>query len=159
MTDEADFLGVAQALSARESLDIAALELLYKLERSGGRFYDLLADRVDNDDAAALLRRSGREEEGHARRVQRAIAIKLGRDYEPSADLQESYPIDLPVTLDVAAILPGVIEGERAGDADYQRWAASESDPEVARLLRLNGREETLHSQRINEVIALLGGI
>jgi hypothetical protein len=48
------------------------------------------------------------------------------------------------------------VQGERDGDAGYQRWADNEPDPEVARLLRLNGREETIHGERVSEVIAIL---
>ena len=44
------------------------------------------------------------------------------------------------------------------GDAGYQRWADREPDPEVQRLLRRNGREETVHGQRVTEVIAILEG-
>jgi hypothetical protein len=52
-------------------------------------------------------------------------------------------------------VLPFIVQGERDGDAGYQRWADNEPDPEVARLLRLNGREETIHGERV-EVIAIL---
>jgi rubrerythrin len=155
--DERDFLGAAQELAALESLDIPALEVLHKLECSAAQFYDLLAARIGNDKAAGLLRRSGREELGHARRVSRALSIKLGRDYEPSAELREPYPIELPAIIDASSVLPALFEGELAGDADYQRWADAEPDPDVARLLRHNGREETLHSERVTQVIAILG--
>ena len=38
----------------------------------------------------------------------------------------------------------------------YQRWADAESDDEVERLLRLNGREETIHAGRAQQVFDLL---
>ncbi len=155
MSNDDDFLSTALALAALDSLDVPELELLYKLEYSGGYFYELLAERIGNDAAAELLRRNGREELGHARRVSRAIAIKLGHDYEPSAELQEHYAIELPPTID-SSLLAAIVGGEQAGDADYQRWADAESDPEVARLLRLNGREESLHGERLTQVMALL---
>jgi hypothetical protein len=44
----------------------------------------------------------------------------------------------------------------QAGDAGYQGWADHEPDPQVARLLRLNGREETLHGERVTQAIAIL---
>jgi rubrerythrin len=152
---DSDFFSASQTLAGLEHLDVPALELLYKLECSGEDFYNLLAERIGNDQAAELLRRNGREELGHARRVSRAIAIKLGRDFEPSAELQERYAIELPATVD-AALLPAIVQGEQAGDAGYQKWADAEPDPEVARLLRLNGREETLHGERVTQVMALL---
>jgi hypothetical protein len=61
----------------------------------------------------------------------------------------------LPDVID-PAMLPFIVAGEQAGDAGYQGWADHESDPQVARLLRLNGREETLHGERVNQAIAIL---
>jgi hypothetical protein len=49
-----------------------------------------------------------------------------------------------------------LLEGERAGDDVYEKWATHEPDPEVARLLRLNGREESIHAARVEQVVALL---
>jgi hypothetical protein len=46
--------------------------------------------------------------------------------------------------------------GAAAAHAGYQVWADNEPDPQVARLLRLNGREETLHGERVNQAIAIL---
>jgi rubrerythrin len=156
MADTHDFLSASQHLAGLEQLDVPALELLYTLECSGEDFYNLLADRIGDERAAELLRRNGREELGHARRVSRAIAIKLGHDFEPTAEEQQRYPIELPDAID-AAMLPAIVAGEQAGDTGYQKWADAEPDPEVARLLRLNGREETLHGERVTQVMALLG--
>jgi len=52
MTDELDFASAGQALAQLDSLDVPAMELMYKLECSGEDFYNLLADRIGNDDAA-----------------------------------------------------------------------------------------------------------
>jgi rubrerythrin len=156
MTDERDFLSASMELAGLEQLDVAALELLYKLECSGEDFYNLLAERIGDERAAELFRRNGREELGHARRVGRAIALKQGTEFQPSAELQDRFAISLPDTID-AAMLPMIVQGEQAGDAGYQKWADNETDPEVARLLRLNGREETLHAERVSEAMAILG--
>ena len=156
MTDDLDFISASQKLAGLELLDVPALELLYKLECSGEDFYNLLADRIGDDRAAELFRRNGREEFGHARRISRAIALKLGHDYEPPAAVQERFPITLPERID-AAMLPAIVQGEIAGDAGYQKWADNEPDKAVARLLRLNGREETRHGERVTEALAILG--
>ncbi len=155
MTDELDFASAAQALAGLDRLDVPAMELMYKLECSGEDFYNLLADRIGNDDAAVLLRRNGTEELGHARRIARAIAIKQGSDFEPTPELQERYTVALPEVVD-PAMLPFIVAGEQAGDAGYQVWADNEPDDQVARLLRLNGREESLHGERVNQAIAIL---
>jgi len=155
MTDELDFASAAQALAGLDQLDVPAMELMYKLECSGEDFYNLLADRIGNDDAAMLLRRNGKEELGHARRIARAIAIKQGSSFEPTPELQARYSVALPEVVD-PAMLPFIVAGEQAGDAGYQVWADNEPDPQVARLLRLNGREETLHGERVAQAIAIL---
>jgi hypothetical protein len=155
MTEELDFTGASQALAGLDRLDVPAMELMYKLECSGEDFYNLLADRIGNDAAAVLLRRNGKEELGHARRIARAIAIKQGHEFEPTPELQERFVVTLPETID-PAMLPFIVAGEQAGDAGYQGWADNEENPEVARLLRLNGREETLHGERVNQAIAIL---
>lgn len=155
-TSEPDnfFTAAAQVLDI-ESLDVPAMELLFKLECSGEDFYNALADRIGNDEAAELLRRNGREEVGHARRLERAIALKLGGSYTPSAELLERYDIPLPDTIS-ADLLPIIVQAELDGDAGYQRWADREPDPEVATLLRRNGREETIHGERVTQAIAIL---
>src|ERR1700755_1837141 len=100
MTDDLDFASAAQALAGLDQLDVPAMELMYKLECSGEDFYNLLADRIGNDDAATLFRRNAKEELGHARRIARAIAIKQGRDFEPTPELQERYTVALPEVVD-----------------------------------------------------------
>jgi rubrerythrin len=154
---EKDFATVAIELAAIEHLDVPAMELLYRLECSGEDFYNLLADRIDDERAADLFRRNGREELGHARRIQRAISLKLGRDYEPDAAALTRFEVTLPDPIG-PELLPAIVQGEISGDAGYQKWADNEPDPEVARLLRLNGREETRHGERVTQAIAILQG-
>lgn len=64
-----DFASANAAVAAADELDVPTMELLARVEATGEAFYDLLADRIGNDDAAELLRRNGREEMGHARRL------------------------------------------------------------------------------------------
>lgn len=155
MKDHPDFFSAVGALGAIEELGVDSMRLLFRVECSGEDFYNLLAERIGDPRAADLLRRNAREERGHAERVRRAIRIKLGRDFAPPAEDLERYPVALPETIP-AELLALVVQGESDGDAGYQRWADREGDAEVQRLLRLNGREETVHGQRVSEVIALL---
>ncbi len=154
-TDELNFFSASAKLAACTELDIPAMELLYRLECSGEDFYNTLADRIGNEEAADLLRKNGREELGHARRVQRAISIRLGTDYEPSAEVCERFLIPLPETIG-RELFPAIVKAEMDGDAGYQHWADKESDPDVARLLRLNGREETKHAERVAQALSIL---
>jgi rubrerythrin len=150
-----DFFSAVAALNAVERLDVDALRLLYRVECSGEDFYNQLADRIGDPRAADLLRRNGREERGHAERARRVIGIKLGCDYEPNEEDRARYAVPLPETIG-PELLPLIVQAEFDGDAGYQRWAERESDPEAQRLLRLNGREETTHGERVRRVIALL---
>ncbi len=158
MQDHSDFFSAVTALGAIEILDVEAMRLLYRVECAGEDFYNLLADRVGDAHAADLLRRNAREERGHAERVRKAIAVKLGTAaYEPTDADRAPYAVPLPETIS-AELFALIVQGEIDGDKGYQRWADRESDPEVQRLLRLNGREETVHGERVSDVIAILRG-
>jgi len=155
--EHADFFSAVAALGGITVLDVDGMRLLYRIERNGEDFYNRLADRIGDARAAELLRRNGREERGHAERVRRALGVKLGQPWEPAAEDVAPYAMPLPDLIPVA-VLPAIVQGEIDGDAGYQRWADREADPEVQRLLRQNGREETVHGERVTEVIAILEG-
>ena len=55
---EENFYSVSASLGSIETLDVSAMETIYRLECSGEQFYNLLADRIDNAEAAELLRRN-----------------------------------------------------------------------------------------------------
>lgn len=156
MGDELDFYSANGALAGKEVLDVEAMRLMYRLELSGEGFYEGLADRIGNDEAADLLRRNGREERTHAERIAKAIAIRLGVDtWTPEGDDAALLAAPLPDTIS-PRLLPVIVQAELDGDVGYQRWADNEADPAVARLLRQNGREETQHGKRVQRVIELL---
>ena len=64
-------------------LDVDAMRLAYRVECAGETFYEQLAARIGNDEAAAPLR-NAREERGHAERIRKALGLTLGRPYEPA---------------------------------------------------------------------------
>jgi rubrerythrin len=142
-------------LNERDQLDEDALRQMFTTELGGEDFYNTLADRIDNEGAAKLLRNNGREEAGHARRLLRAISLKAGHNVDPTSDMLTPTAIQLPDSISLA-LLSTVMEAEVQGDVSYQRWAENEPDPRVARLLRLNGREESIHAGRVEQVIGLL---
>jgi rubrerythrin len=139
-----------------EHLDVDGMKALYATELAGETFYGAVADRVDDARAAELLRRNGREEAGHARRLGRAIALKLGTAFEPTPEMLVRPEVKLPEPFDPVRFLRSLVQGELDGDLGYQCWADNEPDPEVQRLLRLNGREESIHSGRLTEVLSIL---
>jgi rubrerythrin len=146
---------VFEQLGAADVLDVPLMEALWKLERSGEASYLAMAELVEDPRAKELLVRNGREEMGHARRIARALSIKVGHEWEPSEELAAPVEAQAPPYLD-KEILQMIVQAEIQGDAGYQKWADNEPDPEVERILRLNGREESLHGERIAEVIAIL---
>jgi len=147
---------VFEQLGAADVLTVPLMEQLWKLERSGEASYLAMAELVEDPRAKELLVRNGREEMGHARRIARALSIKLGQEWEPSEALAAPEPVAAPPYLD-REILEMIVQAEVRGDAGYQKWADNEPDPEVERILRLNGREESLHGERVAKVMELLG--
>jgi len=155
MPDQPDFFAAVDRLGTFRELDAEAMRYVYRVERVGETFYERIAERVGNADAAELLLRNAREERGHAERLRRALALKLGRDWQPAAEDFAPYPISLPDTIS-ADLLAGIVAGELSGDASYQEWADREPNPEIQKLLRQNGREEIVHSQRVEAVLEIL---
>ena len=152
---ELNFYTANAGLADVAKLEVPEMSLLYRIEMAGELFYNVLADRVGNETAAELLRKNAVEERGHARRLARMISIKLGYEWEPTAEEAELLAVPLPETID-SKMFAAVVQGEINGDAGYQRWADAETDEEVVRLLRLNGREETIHAGRAQQVFDLL---
>lgn len=152
---EINFFTANAGLANAERLDVAELVLMYRIEMAGELFYNMLAERVGNEEAADLLRKNAVEEKGHARRIARALSIKLGHEWAPSEEEAQLLDVPLPDEID-ARMFAAVVKGELNGDAGYQKWADAETDPEVERLLRLNGREETIHAGRAQQVFDLL---
>lgn len=146
-------------LATRTKLSIDDLKILALLETAGEAFYFAAAKAIDNEAARALLMRNGQEERGHAHRVLKAIALLGGEPYALPDDADNPYIVPLQLDGMINAELLAMIQkGEQDGDLQYQAWADAESaaNPEVAKIYRQNGSEETRHSQRLAEVAALL---
>ena len=77
---ELNFFTANAGLANVEKLEVPELTMLYRIEMAGEVFYNMLADRVDNAEAADLLRKNAVEERGHARRLARMISIKIGNE-------------------------------------------------------------------------------
>lgn len=144
-------------IKTRTTLSVEDLQVLALVELYGEHFYFLLADSVNHPEAKALLKRNGQEERGHAHRLLKAITLKGGAPYTlPDAagnPFMQFAPSGVQLDENLIAVLE---QGEVDGDLTYQAWADAEPNAEVADLLRLNGREETRHSERVGEVKRLL---
>lgn len=150
-----NFFTANQSLAGVERLGVSELALMYRIEMAGELFYNLLAEKVNNSEAADLLRKNAVEERGHARRLARMISILNGSEWTPSPEEEVLLEVPLPDSID-AQMFAGIVKGEINGDASYQRWADAETNEEVKRLLQLNGREETIHAGRAQQVFDLL---
>ena len=144
-------------LKSRLVLSVEDMQVLAMIECFGEAYYFVLADNVTDADAKALLKRNGQEERGHAHRLLKAIKLKSGTDYELPTNEDNPFFKFAPASLECNTDLIAALEqGEIDGDLVYQVWADAESDPQVAALLRQNGKEETRHGERVSEVRKLL---
>lgn len=157
MHEGLDFFTATARLGELTTFDLDAAMLVHRVELSGDAFYQALADRIDHPEAAELLRRNGREETGHARRIRRMIAIMQGDDWVAPAELDEPFEVSVPELIPLE-LFDVIVAAEMSGDAGYQGWADSVDDEEIKRLLLLNGREETIHGERAAQARALLAG-
>ena len=135
---------------------IRDFKLMVLLEAAGQALYEGLADQAPSTAVRDLMAANAREELGHAERVIEVIRRVYGESYAVPPRSENPYvaaPGSVPLS---RGFLSGVVKGELQGEALYEVWAAQLSDAEAARLLRLNGREERLHSERAQQAHDLL---
>lgn len=152
----ADFSAALAHLNSVETLGLDQMKLMVLLETSGEPLYEKLASLAPEGEATELLLSNGREETAHAHRLKKAIEISTGEPYEIPPMSQNPYATAPPFTELTPELLAGIEAGERNGDAGYQAWADKEANPEIAELLRQNGREETRHGERVARVAEIL---
>jgi hypothetical protein len=154
-----DPAGVFAILKDRATLGADDLKVLAMIEAAGEALYFRIADGVKDPRAAELLRQNGREERGHAYRLAKILRLRTGEEFVPPADAENPFVASMPATMpSTPEFIASLEHGEADGDRLYQVWADGAADPEVARLLRLNGREESRHGLRDAEVIRYLTG-
>jgi rubrerythrin len=132
------------------------MKMMVLLEAAGHGFYAALAEAAPNIEVRALLEKSGREELGHAHRVARVIKQVFGEDIAVPTPEQNPYYMKPPGLVVTHELLDSITQGENAGEALYEGWAAGLNDPEAARQLRQNGVEERGHGERAQLAKAML---
>jgi rubrerythrin len=147
-----DAFAALDYLKGRPHLQPDDLKVLAMIEVYGEVFYQVLARGVRDEEARALLLRNAAEERGHAHRLLKAIALKGGSFELPSHADNPFQPLALSEVPANAELLAMLQQAEVDGDLQYQQWADAEDNAEIAQLLRLNGREETRHCERVEEV-------
>jgi len=151
-----DFPAALAQIGQAEIFGVEEMKLLILLEMAGEPLYGKFAELAPDEESRELLMRNGREERAHAYRLKQAIEILTGKEFEIPPMSENPYAVAPPLTELSVAMLEGLAEGEKRGGLDYERMAAAEANPEVAELLRQNGREETTHGERVKTVIGLL---
>lgn len=151
-----DAFGALDYLKTRASLSIEDMKILAMIETYGEVFYEVLARGVADEEARKLLLRNGAEERGHAHRLLKAITLKGGTFELPSNAENPFNPFALDQVPANSELLGMLQQAEVDGDLQYQAWADAEPNADVAQLLRLNGREETRHFERVAEVKKIL---
>jgi rubrerythrin len=152
-----DLYGAFNMLKTHSALSLEDMQVLALIEAAGEEFYFRIAAGVTDAKAKQLLTRNGREERGHARRLVKAIQVQGGAPFELPAAADNPFvaalPGEFPATPEFLKMLA---DAEQDGDRQYEAWASASSHPEVAKLLRANGREESRHGVRDAEVIQIL---
>jgi rubrerythrin len=148
--------GAAAHIYAVTRPSVDDLTVMLYLEAAGEGFYAAFAEVAPNDEARAVFKKNGQEELGHAHRVSRALNLLYGVDLPVPSPTDNPY-YDRPKDVVLSkAMIEGIAESELAGDKLYDLWATNLGHEEAGRLLRLNGREEKGHGERMLRAAATL---
>ena len=133
------------------------LKMLALIEAAGKSSYEAKVRGAPNDAVRNILARNGREEMGHAVRLQRALKLMYGEDFTIPSDAENPFatPSDAIDAVN-AEILEKTAQGEIMGGDFYDSWAGNVAHEQAAQLLRQNGVEERRHADRLREAARLL---
>jgi hypothetical protein len=138
---------------------IGELKVMVLLEAAGQELYRNIATGTDHTGVIAILEHNGREELAHGHRVAKAIRALSGENYLPPAAVDDPYLAgQIPTAPITAEGQRGLAQGEFAGEAPYEKWAANIGNEEAAKLFCQNGKEVVEHGHRLFEAAALLEG-
>jgi len=141
--------GASALIYAATKPSVDDLTVMVYLEAAGQGYYASFAEAAPNDDVRAIFNKNGQEEVGHAHRVSRALKLLYNADVavpEPADNPYYARPTDVTLSKEMIA---GIAQQELAGDTLYDLWATNLGHEEAGRLLRLNGREEKGHGERM----------
>jgi rubrerythrin len=134
------------------------LKVMVLVEAAGQTLYEVSAEGTSHEGVKALLIANGREEMKHAGRMSAAIKAISGEDFPPPLAADNPYLVDEIPRAELSVDgLTKTAQAEFAGEALYAGWATSMANAEAAELMRLNGKEEADHGNRLMEAAALLG--
>lgn len=136
------------------------LKVMVLVEAASQELYRASAATSDHPEVIELLKANAREEFVHAQRASEAIAALSGEAFPAPEAADNPYLAEgaFPIVEVTPAALRKLAETEFGGETFYGLWADSLDNPEAARLLRQNGKEETDHGNRLLRAAELLGG-
>lgn len=148
-----DLIAAFDSLKSRKRLGLDELKVLALVEAAGELFYQSMARGARHEESKQLLTRTSQEERGHAHRILKALKLLGEQDLTlpEGADnpLARNVPAEIPLSGEFLSMLE---KAEFDGDGHYQAWADGEPNAEIAKILRLNGAEETRHGERAQQV-------
>lgn len=151
-----DTMAAIEYLYGVEKLELDDMKLLVLLEASGEAMYEAMAKAAEPEDAKALLRKTGREEMGHAHRMKRVIELVTGEPFEIPSLEENPYIEALEMPSLPPEVMSAIHQAEDAGGNCYRVWADNEANEEAAALMRRNGLEEEQHAERAQKVLGML---
>lgn len=136
------------------------LKVMVLVEAASQELYRSSAQGTDNPEVIELLHANAREEFLHGTRVASAIEAISGEKFPAPAAEDNPYLAEgaFPIVELTPEALRNLANLEFGGDDLYEGWAATLSNPEAARLLRLNGKEEVNHGNRLLRAAEILEG-
>lgn len=136
------------------------LKVMVLVEAASQELYRSSAEGTDNAEVIELLHANAREEFLHGTRVASAIEAISGERFPAPEAAENPYLAEgsFPIVELTPEALRNLAQLEFSGENLYDGWAATLSNPEAARLLRLNGKEETNHGNRLIRAAEILAG-
>lgn len=132
------------------------LKILALVEAVGQKLYEEIASQAEHPEVKKLLMQNGREELGHAHRVSKAIEVLTGRSFPiPAIEDNPLFTGISPMPITKAAF-GGLVKAEKSGGDLYDNIASGFDNAEVVALLKLNGREEVNHGERMQQAMQYL---
>lgn len=134
------------------------LKVMVLVEAAGQELYRSSAEATDNPEVIELLHANAREEFLHGTRVASAIEAISGERFPAPEAANNPYLVDgsFPIVELTPEALRNLANLEFGGEDLYDGWAQFLDNPEAARLLRLNGKEESGHGNRLLRAAEIL---
>ena len=136
------------------------INLAIQREVEAYEFYMKAAEQAELTSSAELLRELARQEEGHKRKLERALSEGVVTTFGDVSNAEEAitvldrYLVDVPLRPDSSPqdILVVAIKREQNAQAFYQRLAEMVSHPGHKAVFETLAHEEQTHKERLERI-------